>query len=148
MLKIKIKKLHDTVKLPEKMTGSASGYDIYANVENEKILEPKQVALIPTGFALEIPPGYEAQIRPRSGLAINHKLGVLNSPGTIDADFRGEIKIILINLGDKKFAVKSNKRIAQMVFAKVPFTKMMETDSLSATKRDQGGFGHTDKNKS
>ncbi len=147
MLKIKIKKLHTSVKLPKKMSGSASGYDIYAHVKNETTIEPKGVALIPTGFALEIPHGYEAQIRPRSGLAVNHNIGVLNSPGTIDADFRGEIKIILINLGKKIFIVKKNRRIAQLVFAKVPFTKMIEANSLSTTSRDQGGFGHTDKKK-
>jgi len=145
MLEIKIKKLRKSVKLPQKMTGSASGYDIYTNLKETMIIEPGETALVPTGFALEIPPGYEAQIRPRSGLALKNEIGVLNSPGTIDADYRGEIKIILINLGKEQFVVNNNKRIAQMVFAQVPKTKITEVDTLTPTRRDEGGFGHTDK---
>lgn len=145
MLKIKLKKLRESVKLPQKMTGNSAGYDIYANIKGEMIVKPKEVVLVPTGFALEIPSGYEAQIRPRSGLAVKHKIGVLNSPGTIDADYRGEVKIILINLGNEDFIIEKNRRIAQMVFSQVPDTVLVETESLSVTKRNRGGFGHTDK---
>lgn len=145
MLKIKIQKLRAAAKLPRKMTENSAGYDIYANIEKDMVVKSRRVVLVPTGFALEIPPGYEAQIRPRSGLAVKHKIGVLNSPGTIDADYRGEVKIILINLGEKDFIIKKNSRIAQMIFSQVPCTEMIETKSLSVTKRNQGGFGHTDK---
>lgn len=140
----KIRRLSKTAKLPEKMTPHSSGYDIFADLPKDVIILPKDIALIPTGFSLEIPQGYEAQIRPRSGLAINHKIGILNSPGTIDSDYRGEVKIITFNFGDENFIVKPNMRIAQMVFSKVEDTILEESISLSKTERDSGGFGHTD----
>lgn len=143
MIKVRIKRLSKTAKLPEKMTPHSSGYDIYADLSKDFAISPKGVNLIPTGFSLEIPQGYEAQIRPRSGLAINHKIGILNSPGTIDSDYRGEVKIIAFNFGDESFIVKPNMRIAQMVFSKVEDTILEETISLSKTERDSGGFGHT-----
>jgi len=144
MIKVRIKRFSKTAKLPEKMTPHSSGYDIFANLSQDFVISPKDVALIPTGFSLEIPQGYEAQIRPRSGLAINRKIGILNSPGTIDSDYRGEVKIIAFNFGDENFIVKPNMRIAQMVFSKVEDTVLEESISLSKTKRDSGGFGHTD----
>jgi dUTP pyrophosphatase len=143
MITIKIKGLSNSANLPKKMTPHSSGYDIFADLAKDVIILPKNVALIPTGFSLEIPQGYEAQIRPRSGLALNHKIGILNSPGTIDADYRGEVKIIAFNFGDKDFIVKPNMRIAQMVFIKVEEIALEESNSLSKTERDSGGFGHT-----
>ena len=144
MIRVKIKRVSKTAKLPEKMATHSSGYDIYADLSQDFAISPKDVALIPTGFSIEIPQGYEAQIRPRSGLAINHKIGILNSPGTIDSDYRGEVKIIAFNFGDEDFIVKPNMRIAQMVFSKVEDTVLEESISLSKTERDSGGFGHTD----
>lgn len=144
MIRVKIKRVSKTAKLPEKMTPHSSGYDIFANLAKDLVILPKDVALIPTGFSIEVPSGYEAQIRPRSGLAINHKIGILNSPGTIDSDYRGEVKIIAFNFGDEDFIVKPNMRIAQMVFSKVEDTLLEESISLSITERDSGGLGHTD----
>ena len=143
MIRVKIKRLSKTARLPEKMTTHSAGYDIYADLPQDFFISPKDVALIPTGFSIEIPFGYEAQIRPRSGLAINHKIGILNSPGTIDADYRGEVKIIAFNFGDKDFIVKQDMRIAQMVFSKIEDSVLEESISLSNTERDSGGFGHT-----
>ena len=142
MIKIKFKKLTQTAHTPQKMTEYSSGYDLYADVK-ELSIQPKDVALISTGISLEIPPGYEAQVRPRSGLAIKHKIGILNSPGTIDADYRGEVKVILFNFGNEPFVVNRDMRIAQMVFAKVEHAELEESTSLEETERDDGGFGHT-----
>lgn len=143
MLTIKIKKLSKFAKLPKKMTLHSSGYDIFANTSEKIIIHSKGIALIPTGFALEIPAGYEAQIRPRSGLAINHKIGILNSPGTIDSDYRGEVKIIVFNFGKEDFILKPNMRIAQMIFSKVEEVKFKESEFLNKSKRDSTGFGHS-----
>jgi dUTP pyrophosphatase len=115
--------------------------DIYAN--EDKIIPPKKIELISTGFSMEIPIGYEAQIRPRSGLAIKNGIGVLNSPGTIDSGYRGEVKIILINLGDDPFKVRIGDRIAQIGIREVPSVSFMIKDELSDTKRGEGGFGST-----
>jgi len=142
MINIKFKKLTHTAHTPQKMTEHSSGFDLYADVE-ELIIQPKDVALIQTGISLEIPQGYEAQVRPRSGLAATHKIGVLNSPGTIDADYRGEVKVILFNFGNEPFTVTMNMRIAQMVFAKVEQAELEESASLEETERNDGGFGHT-----
>jgi len=142
MIKIKFKKLTQTAHTPQKMTEHSSGYDLYADVD-ELGIQPKDAALISTGISLEIPPGYEAQVRPRSGLAIKNKIGILNSPGTIDADYRGEVKVILFNFGNEPFVVKRDMRIAQMVFAKVEHAELEESTSLEETERDDGGFGHT-----
>lgn len=142
MINIKFRKLTQTAHTPQKMTEHSSGFDLYADVE-ELSIQPKDVALISTGISLEIPPGYEAQVRPRSGLAAKHKIGVLNSPGTIDADYRGEVKVILFNFGNEPFVVTRDMRIAQMVFAKVEHAELVERASLEETERNDGGFGHT-----
>ncbi len=136
---------HEDVPLPQKMSSSASGYDLYAAVEEEIVLHPGERKLIPTGFALAMPEGLEAQIRPRSGLAMKHGITCLNTPGTIDADYRGEVKVLLINLGQESFAIVRNERIAQMVFQEVPQVQFEQVETLSETVRGTGGFGHTGK---
>jgi len=144
---VQINKLpgNEDVKLPEKMSRLASGYDLYAAVEEDVVLQPGERKLIPTGFAIAMPEGLEAQIRPRSGLALKHGITCLNTPGTIDADYRGEIKVLLINLGDAPFAIVRNERIAQMVFQIVPQVEWEFVEELSETVRGEGGFGHTGK---
>jgi dUTP pyrophosphatase len=117
--------------------------DVCAAVENEVILKPGSSVLIPTGFAIALPEGYEAQIRPRSGLAIKHGIGILNSPGTIDADYRGEVKIILSNFGKEDFVIRRGERIAQMVITKHERAAWIESEKLDNTERGAGGFGHT-----
>ncbi len=124
------------------MTAGSSGLDLYAANDQPLAIGVGQTALVPTSIAIAIPLGYEAQIRPRSGLAIKHGLTVLNSPGTIDADYRGEIKVIVINLGDKEYILQRGERIAQMVFTKVEKVELIEED-LDETTRGVGGFGHT-----
>lgn len=136
---------NEDIKLPEKMSRLASGYDLYAAVENDIILQPGERKLIPTGYAIAMPEGLEAQIRPRSGLALKHGITCLNTPGTIDADYRGEIKVLLINLGSEPFAIVRNERIAQMVFQIVPEVEWQIVSELSETIRGTGGFGHTGK---
>lgn len=136
---------NEEVHLPRKMSEQASGYDLYAAVESDVVLDPGERALIPTGIALAMPSGLEAQIRPRSGLALKHGITCLNTPGTIDADYRGEIKVLLINLGQEPFAISRNERIAQMVFQSVPDVTLVEVEQLSDTERGAGGFGHTGK---
>lgn len=140
---IEIKYLSDTAKLPEKMSEFSSGYDLYADIQTPVIIKPFQRLLIPTGIAIAIPEGYEAQIRPRSGLAIKNGITVLNTPGTIDSDYRGEIKIILINLSDADFEIQTHMRIAQMVFSKNEKINFEIKTELSQTSRGVGGFGHT-----
>jgi len=131
--------------LPAYQTNDAAGLDLMAAVpENEPLtLAPGQYALVPTGLAIALPPGYEAQVRPRSGLAAKHGVTVLNSPGTIDADYRGEIKVILINHGQTAFVVKRGERIAQMVIAPMVQAALVPVAALSATDRGAGGFGST-----
>ena len=129
--------------LPCYATIDSSGVDLMANIENDIILNPLERQLIPTGIFLEIPTGYEAQIRPRSGLAIKQGLTCLNSPGTIDADYRGEINVIIINLSNSPVTICNGMRIAQMVFAPVSKVEFIEQSSLSETKRAAGGFGST-----
>ena len=124
------------------MTAGASGYDLRAAVDAPLCLEPGRLALVPTGLRLEIPSGYEAQVRPRSGLAANHHVGVLNSPGTIDSDYRGELKVLLFNFGSAAFHIARGERIAQLVFARVEHPPL-EIRDLSGTDRAGGGFGHT-----
>jgi len=131
------------IPLPRYMTPKAAGMDICAAVEKDLVLEKGAVALIPTGFAVAIPEGFEIQIRPRSGLAINHSLAIINSPGTIDADYRGEIKIGMINLSDRKYTFHRGDRIAQMVVKKVYQAKLEVVEQLDETHRNTGGFGHT-----
>jgi dUTP pyrophosphatase len=130
--------------LPARMTPGSSGADIAAAIDTEVVLQPSSRALVPTGFCFEIPVGYEVQVRPRSGLAIKHGVTVLNAPGTIDADYRGEIKVILANLGSAPFTIKRGDRIAQLVVAAVASKiDFKENKSISKTARGAGGFGHT-----
>ncbi|AUO09189.1 deoxyuridine 5'-triphosphate nucleotidohydrolase [Paenibacillus jamilae] len=134
---------NEDIELPRKMSELASGFDLYAAVQEDLVLEPGKRCLVPTGFAIAMPAGLEAQIRPRSGLALKHGITCLNTPGTIDADYRGEIKVLLINLGDEPFTITRNERIAQMVFQVVPEVELKQVDHLSETVRGAGGFGHT-----
>jgi len=143
MTKIQIKKLSSDVLTPKYETPGSSGMDIAACNDQEVIINPGDKALIPTGFSLSIPQGYEVQIRPRSGLAAKRGITVLNTPGTIDADYRGEIKVILINLSKEKFSVKKGERIAQMVVCPVVQVQLEEMQELSITDRGDGGFGST-----
>jgi dUTP pyrophosphatase len=142
---VKIKRLagNEDILMPQKMSSQASGFDLYAAVVSPLTMLPGERALVPTGFALSMPPELEAQIRPRSGLALKHGITTLNSPGTIDADYRGEVKVLLINHGQESFVVERNERIAQMVFQYVPAIHLEEVDTLSDTDRGVGGFGHT-----
>ncbi len=129
--------------LPEYQTIASSGLDLRANIDEDIIIKPLERVLVPTGLFISIPVGYEAQIRPRSGLAFKHGITVLNSPGTIDADYRGEIKVILVNLSDKEFTIVQGERICQMVFAKVEQIEWKIVSNLDDTDRGEGGFGHT-----
>jgi dUTP pyrophosphatase len=143
-MQVLIKRLHGfDLPLPRYMTAGAAGVDLYAAVEAEITIAPGNRALIPTGIAIALPDGYEAQIRPRSGLALKHGLTLLNSPGTIDCDYRGEIKLIVINLGDKEYILERGERVAQMIFSRVERAEFMEVDRLDETPRGSGGFGHT-----
>lgn len=143
MITIKFRKLHAEAAVPHYATSHAAGLDLSACLENEVIIDPQTVALVPTGLAIELPEGYEAQLRPRSGLALKYLISLPNTPATIDADYRGELKVILINHGKEPFTVKHGDRIAQMVIAKVEQAKLVEVESLSETTRGEGGFGHT-----
>ena len=130
--------------LPAYETSSSAGMDLRAYLPEGPItLKPMQRTLVPTGLFMEIPEGYEGQVRPRSGLAIKHGITVLNTPGTIDADYRGEVKIILVNLSDTDFVINSGERVAQIVFAKCEQMEVENVDTLSETERGEGGFGHT-----
>jgi dUTP pyrophosphatase len=146
-LKIRIQKIIKSIDnpLPSYATEHSSGMDVASASVDDIEIEPMQSKLIPTNIIFEIPPGYEGQIRPRSGLAINHNIGILNSPGTIDSDYRGEVKIILTNFGDKPFTVRFGDRIAQMAVTKVEKVSLELTDEVTRTKRNTGGFGHTGK---
>jgi dUTP pyrophosphatase len=131
------------IPLPSYATLGSSGMDIHAAIEKEQSLKPGETVLIPSGFRIEIPQGYEAQVRPRSGLAIKHNIGILNSPGTIDADYRGEVKVILTNFGKNDFTVKRGDRIAQLVIMPVVRAEWKEVHEVDETHRGEGGFGHT-----
>ena len=131
--------------LPRYMTEHASGADLVAAVEQSIVINPGERTLVPTGLAVSIPPGYEAQIRPRSGLALNHGVTLLNAPGTIDADYRGEIRLIVINHGDQPFTVERGDRLAQMVMCRSYRAVFEEVVVLEETARNEGGFGHTGK---
>ncbi|WP_281280415.1 dUTP diphosphatase [Paenibacillus koleovorans] len=133
----------EDVQLPQRMSEQASGYDLYAAVAEPLVLQPGERALVPTGIAIAMPGHLEAQIRPRSGLAFKHGITCLNTPGTIDADYRGEIKVLLINLGHHPFTIERNERIAQMVFQQVPAVRLEPVLQLEETQRGAGGFGHT-----
>jgi len=130
-------------KLPAYETKGSAGVDLQAYVENPMVLKPLERALVPTGISIELPEGYEAQVRARSGLAIKHGISLVNGIGTIDSDYRGEIKVILINLGDKEFIVNSGDRVAQMVFIKHEQADFELVEELNETERGTGGFGHT-----
>ena len=143
MTKIQIKKLSSSVLIPKYETSGSSGMDISAHIENNIIIKPGEKALIATGFSIAIPKGYEVQIRPRSGLAVKKNITVLNTPGTIDADYRGEIKVVLINLGKEDVTVTNGERIAQMVVCPVINASLEEVKELSDTQRGLGGFGST-----
>lgn len=133
------------ISLPRYMTPYSAGMDICAAVAEDVVLGKGQIALLPTGFAMALSPGFEAQIRPRSGLAVKNGIGLINSPGTIDADYRGEVMIAVINLGPKAYTVRRGDRIAQMVIQKVYRADLQEVGHLDETRRNTGGFGHTGK---
>ncbi|MBO4340255.1 MAG: dUTP diphosphatase [Bacteroidales bacterium] len=136
---------HSPYPTPSYATEQSAGVDLRANLEEKITLNPLQRTLVPTGLFIAIPKGFEAQIRPRSGLAAKHGITVLNTPGTIDADYRGELKVILINLSDQPFEILPGERIAQMVVARHEYVIWEETDALDATERGAGGFGSTGK---
>ncbi len=144
MLKVKIVNKSDN-PLPQYATELSAGMDLRANLTEPLTLAPMERALVPTGLFIELPQGYEAQVRPRSGLAIKHGITVLNAPGTIDADYRGEIMVILINLSNEPFTIHHGDRIAQMVIARHETVELIEVQELSDTTRGTGGFGHTGK---
>ncbi|SHH67273.1 dUTP pyrophosphatase [Caloranaerobacter azorensis DSM 13643] len=129
--------------IPDYKTSGASGIDLFANIDENVVLKPMERVLIPTGIYLSIPEGYEGQIRARSGLALKYGIGLVNGIGTIDSDYRGEIKVILINFGNEEFVIKPGDRIAQLVFVKYEKAEFKEVDELDNTKRGYGGFGHT-----
>jgi len=131
------------IQLPRYMTPHAAGMDICAAVENALVIEPGNIALVPTGFAMALPHGFEAQIRPRSGLAVRYGVTVVNAPGTIDSDYRGEVKVGLINLGKAPHTIERGERIAQMVIQQVAQARVREVDTLDETERNTGGFGST-----
>ncbi len=131
--------------LPAYATEQSAGLDLRANIDAPIVLKPLERALVPTGIFIALPDGYEAQIRPRSGLAAKHGVTVLNSPGTIDADYRGEIKVILVNLSNESFTIEDGERVCQMVVAKYEQVAWNEVDVLDETERGDGGFGHTGK---
>jgi dUTP pyrophosphatase len=131
--------------IPKYETEASAGMDLRAELEEDVVLAPLQRALIPTGLFIELPVGYEAQVRPRSGLAYKHGVSVLNTPGTIDADYRGEVKVILVNLSGEEFVVKDGERIAQMIISAHEHATLQEVDELNETARGAGGFGHTGK---
>jgi dUTP pyrophosphatase len=133
----------DPLPLPRHMTAGAAGMDLFADVSDPVELVPGGRRLIPTGLAVEIPAGFEAQVRPRSGLALRHGVTLLNSPGTIDSDYRGEIMVLMINLGSEPYVVRRGERIAQLIVAPVTRAELREADSLSHSRRGAGGFGHT-----
>ena len=143
---VKFKKLHDDVTLPEHKSEKAAGMDIRAYLPDGKIgIPPGERKIIKTGFAMELDTGYEAQVRPRSGLAIKQGVTVVNSPGTIDSDYRGEVKVGLINLGNTTYILEPNDRIAQLVIQAIPRISVMEVEELSLTERGEGGLGSTGK---
>lgn len=142
-MKISFQRLNDAAILPKKMTEGSSGYDVYACLSEDIMLLPMKRMAVPTGLSLSIPTGFEAQVRARSGLALKHGIAVLNSPGTIDSDYRGEVKVILANLGEEPVLISHGMRIAQLVFSRVEEVEFVEVQSLEPSSRAQGGFGHS-----
>tara|TARA_B100000886_G_scaffold288476_1_gene213384 strand:+ start:19 stop:456 length:438 start_codon:yes stop_codon:yes gene_type:complete len=145
MIKVLVKKLKASVKLPSYKTNGASGMDLMAHMDNSIVLKPGESCLVPTGLSVAFPEEYEIQIRPRSGLAAKNNISVLNTPGTIDSDYRGEIKVILFNHGKKNFKINNDDRIAQMVLTPVIKMDLKETDEIPDTMRGASGFGSTGK---
>ena len=143
MIEVLIKRLSNNVELPKYETNGSSGMDLSANIDKQVKIEPGKTSIIPTGISLAIPENFEIQIRPRSGLAAKNQISVLNTPGTIDADYRGELKVILINLSNKTFVVEGGARIAQMVLCPIVKAKFKEVDNLDDTSRGAGGLGST-----
>lgn len=145
MVRVRVKKVRAAaIKLPDYMTPLSAGMDLCACLEGkEVVLEPGQRQLIPTGIAIALPEGYEAEVRPRSGLALQHGVTLLNTPGTVDADYRGEIGCIMINLGSERFVIKDGDRIAQLVIHQVCRAELEQVAELPASSRGEGGFGHT-----
>jgi dUTP pyrophosphatase len=145
-IEIKFKRLNknlEHIPLPSYATNGSAGMDIYAALEKPITIFRSAIEMVPTNISVEIPDGYEIQVRPRSGLAAKHGIGILNSPGTIDSDYRGEIKIIIVNFGKEDFIIQPAERIAQLVVSKVYTAKIIETNELNNTPRGEGGFGHT-----
>lgn len=142
---VRIKRLGraDGLPLPARMTEHSAGFDLHAAIEKPQTLAPGEIRLIPCGFAMALPHGYEAQVRPRSGLASRHGITLVNAPSTIDSDYRGEVQVPLINLGPAPFIIERGMRIAQMLVAPIPAVKVVEVDELDETPRGTGGFGHT-----
>lgn len=141
----RISKTFEDIPLPAYSTEGSSGMDIRAAIENDLVLKAGKLILVPTNLSIEIPIGYEIQVRPRSGLAAKNGIGVLNSPGTIDSDYRGEVKIILFNFGEEDFIIKRGDRIAQLVLAEVTLANINQVEDLNSSQRGEGGFGHTGK---
>lgn len=140
---IKKKEGCEDLPIPQYMSAGASGADLYAAVNGELVLEPSGISAVPTGMFIELPSGYEAQVRPRSGLALRHGLSIVNAPGTIDSDYRGEICVILCNLGKNPVKINRGMRIAQLIFQPVVRAEFTEVKELKVTLRNEGGFGHT-----
>jgi dUTP pyrophosphatase len=140
---VKFKRLTPTAKIPAYQTAHAAGMDLVADVSGTVFVSPGQRRAIPTGLTIEIPPGYEGQVRPRSGRAINEGLTMINSPGTIDADYRGEVKVLIVNLGDRTIEIHPGDRIAQLIIAPVVRAEIVEVEELAESTRGTGGFGHT-----
>ncbi|SKA86806.1 dUTP pyrophosphatase [Caloramator quimbayensis] len=144
-MKLLIKRLENAkdLPIPKYMTSGSAGMDLYANVAETTIINPMEIKIIPTGISIALPQNYEAQIRPRSGLALKYGISFVNTPGTIDSDYRGEINLIMINFGNKPFIISRGDRIAQMVINKIEIPEIIEVDELDKTQRDRGGFGST-----
>jgi dUTP diphosphatase len=143
IIKFKIIDKEIETKIPSYATEHSAGMDLSSSSKEAIILKPMCTELIPTNLIIEIPPGYEGQVRPRSGLALKHNIGIINSPGTIDADYRGELKILLTNFGKKPFTVKFGERVAQLIINRAEKAEIKVDDEISETKRSTGGFGHT-----
>ena len=145
-LKIRINRISSStndVSLPAYATGGSAGMDIFSAVDRPMPVQPGETVLVPTGFSIELPQGFEAQIRPRSGLAIKHSIGIMNAPGTIDSDYRGEVKVVLTNFGKNEFIINRGDRIAQMIISRYERVEWELSDSLNDTERGAGGFGST-----
>jgi len=144
-VEVKIQRIegNEDLPLPRYMSSGASGMDLFAAVTEPVTIPPKEVAVIPIGIRIAVPDGFEAQIRPRSGLAARHGIGILNSPGTVDSDYRGEVRVVLFNFGKEPFIVNRGDRVAQMVITRVARATLVEQDHLEDTPRGNGGFGHT-----